>query len=80
MESSFRLQPFYLKSPNLLSKTAVEMFTDKNIFNLMLIGGTLRSFGIIYAELLQTYNVSAGYTAKILSIVIFLVAVGGMFH
>ena len=63
------------------------MFTDKNILffvasclNLMLIGGTLRSFGIIYAELLETYNVGAGYTAIILSIVIFLVAVGGMCH
>jgi hypothetical protein len=46
----------------------------------MLIIGTLRSFGIIYAELLETYNVGAGYTAIILSIVIFLVAVGGMSH
>jgi hypothetical protein len=42
--------------------------------------GTLRSFGIIYAELLETYHVGAGYTAIILSIVIFLVAVGGMSH
>ena len=46
----------------------------------MIITGTLRSFGIIYAELLETYNVGAGYTAIILSIVIFLVAVGGMSH
>jgi hypothetical protein len=36
----------------------------------MLIIGTLRSFGIIYAELLETYHVGAGYTAIILSIVI----------
>jgi hypothetical protein len=35
----------------------------------MLITETLRSFGIIYAELLETYNVGAGYTAIILSIV-----------
>jgi hypothetical protein len=46
----------------------------------MLITGTLRSFGIVYAELLETYNVGARYTAIILSIVIFLVAVGGMSH
>jgi hypothetical protein len=46
----------------------------------MLIIGTLRSFGIIYAELLETYNVGAGYTAIILSLVIFFVAVGGMSH
>ena len=51
-----------------------------SFFNLMLIIGTLRSFGIIYAELLETYHVGAGYTAIILSIVIFLVAVGGMSH
>ena len=47
-----------------------------SFFNLMLITGTFRSFGIIYAELLETYNVGAGYTAIILSIVIFLVAIG----
>jgi hypothetical protein len=41
---------------------------------------TLRSFGIIYAELLETYNVGAEYTAIIFSLVIFLVAVGGMSH
>jgi hypothetical protein len=44
----------------------------------MLIIGTFRSFGIIYAELLETYHVGAGYTAIILSIVLFLVAVGGV--
>ena len=43
----------------------------------MLITGTLRSFGIIYAEQLETYNVDAGYTAVILSM---LMAVGGMYH
>jgi hypothetical protein len=46
----------------------------------MLITGILRSFGIIYTELLETYNVGAGYTAILLSIVIFLVEVGGMSH
>jgi hypothetical protein len=46
----------------------------------MIIIGTLRSFGIIYAELLETYNVGVEYTAIIFSLVIFLVAVGGMSH
>ena len=46
----------------------------------MLIIGILRSFGIIYAELLETYNVGARYTAIILNLVIFLVVVGGMSH
>ena len=55
-----------------------KIFFAASFFNLMLIIGTLRSFGIIYAELLETYNVGAGYTAIILSIVIFLVAVGGI--
>jgi hypothetical protein len=44
----------------------------------MLIIGTFCSFGIIHAELLETYHVGAGYTAIILSIVLFLVAVGGV--
>jgi hypothetical protein len=57
-----------------------KIFFAASFFNLMLIIGTLRSFGIIYAELLETYHVGAGYTAIILSIVIFLVAVGGMSH
>jgi hypothetical protein len=53
-----------------------KIFCVASFFNLMLITETLRSFGIIYAELLETYNVGAGYTAIILSIVIFLVAIG----
>jgi hypothetical protein len=57
-----------------------KIFFAASFFNLMLITETLRSFGIIYAELLETYNVGAGYTAIILSLVIFFVAVGGMSH
>ena len=57
-----------------------KIFFAASFFNLMLIIGTFRSFGIIYAELLETYHVGAGYTAIILSIVLFLMAVGGMSH
>jgi hypothetical protein len=55
-----------------------KIFFATSFFILMLIIGTLRSFGIIYAELLETYHVGAGYTAIILSLVTLLVAVGGM--
>jgi hypothetical protein len=76
---------FYFKDSD-VTFDIFKLFLLTNIFfaasflNLMLIIGTLRSFGIIYGELLETYNVGAGYTAIILSIVIFLVAVGGMSH
>ena len=43
----------------------------------MLISGTIRTFGILYAELLDTFNEGAGNTAFVGSLTFFIMAITG---
>lgn len=68
----------------------MDTISDKNIdrgfawvilfasfLNWMLVSGTVRTFGILYAELLQTFNVGAGNTAFVGSLTFFVMAIVG---
>ncbi|XP_052060083.1 monocarboxylate transporter 13-like [Mytilus californianus] len=48
-----------------------------SFLNYTLVSGTIRTFGILYAELLQTYDEGAGNTAFLGSIMFFVMAITG---
>ncbi|CAC5415060.1 unnamed protein product [Mytilus coruscus] len=48
-----------------------------SFLNYTLVSGTIRTFGILYAELLQTYHKGAGNTAFLGSIMFFVMAITG---
>jgi hypothetical protein len=55
-------------------------YVSASFLNVTLVSGTIRTFGILYAELLDVYDNGAGNTAFMGSLLLFVMAVAGKYY
>ena len=55
-------------------------YVSASFLNVTLVSGTIRTFGILYAELLDVHDNGAGNTAFMGSLLLFVMAVAGKYY